>query len=205
GQVVTTSTNDGQQFESEYGFIAIGRKADLSFLGQLSDQLALQPDQSIQIDEFGQTSIEGLYAIGDVTGTPMTANRATMQARIAVEHLIKGQETVLYPSNFIEAVYTNPAVAQIGKMVNDDSLAITIKKEYSELLKTNIRNQTAGFVKICVDKNSGLILGASGFGDHIPDLMALIQVAMNNNISYNDLNKTPLAYPSVSELITNLD
>ncbi len=205
GQVVKTTTIDGRHFESEYGFIAIGRNADLSFLGSLTDQLALNQDGSVHIDEFGQTSIEGIYAIGDVTGTPMTANRATMQARIAVEHMVKGGETILYPANFIEAVYTNPAVAQIGQMVKDDSVAIMIKKEYSELLKTNIRNQTAGFLKICLDKKSGLILGAAGFGDHMPDLMALIQVAMNNNISYEDLKKTPLAYPSVSELITNLD
>lgn len=205
GQTVKTVTSDGQKFESEYGFIAIGRKPDLSFLGNLTDQLELNQDQSVKVDEFGQTNISGLYAIGDVTGTPMTANRATMQARVAVEHMINGTETTLYPANFIEAIYTSPAVAQIGNPEETDQSILAIKKEYSDLLKANIRHKTAGFLKISIDKNSGLILGASGFGDHMPDLMALIQVAMNNNITYKDLNKTPLAYPSVSELITNLD
>jgi pyruvate/2-oxoglutarate dehydrogenase complex dihydrolipoamide dehydrogenase (E3) component len=204
GLQVITSTQYNQPIKSQYGFIAIGRKADLSFLAPDGIKLELSPDQTIKIDQFGQTSQESVYAIGDVTGTPMTANRATMQARVAVEHILAGKETTLYPGFFIEAVYTNPAVAQIGNMDEDEN-AYTVTRHFNELLKTNIRSNTAGLLKLKISKKSGLILGASGFGVNMPDLMAVVQIAMNNNLTYSDLKTMPMAYPSVSELITNLD
>lgn len=200
---VMTHTRDGRTFESEYGFIAIGRKADLSFFDPGSVNIQLSAGDTVKINQFGQTSIPNIYAIGDVTGAPMTANRATMQARVAVEHIINGNGTTLFPGSFIEAVYTNPSVAQIGNM-NPDAESYFIKKEYKELLKSSIRNKTEGILKLKIDKKSNLIRGASGFGVHIPDLMASIQLAMNNNLTFQDLNTTPFAYPSVSELITNI-
>ncbi len=204
GQQVITFTREGKEITSEYGFIAIGRKADLSFIGSKSVTLELNPDQTVSIDQFGETSVPGIYAIGDVSGNPMTANRATMQARVAIEHIIAGKETRFFPGNFIEAVYTNPAVAQIGNMVAEED-AYFVTRHYKDLLKTNIRSNVAGILKLKVSKNSGLLLGASGFGDHMPDLMAIVQVAMNNNLTFADLKAVPMAYPSVSELITILD
>lgn len=203
-QKVVTTTRDGRTFDSEYGFIAIGRKADLSFIAEESMKPRLTEGNTVEVNDFCQTSIPGIYAIGDVTGAPMTANRATMQARVSVSHILRGKESTLFPGAFIEAIYTSPAIAQIGDMSQEED-ALYISKSYNDLLKSNIRHKTEGFLKIKISKTSGLILGAAGYGDHIPDVMAVIQVAMNNNLLYHDINKLPLAYPSASELITSLD
>ena len=77
-QKVVATTLDGRTFESEYGIIAIGRKADLSFIAEESMKPQLTERNTVEVDDYCKTSIPGIYAIGDVTWAPMTANRATM-------------------------------------------------------------------------------------------------------------------------------
>lgn len=199
---VVTKTQAGEKITTAYGFISIGRKADLSFLDE-DYKLALSSENMVVTDEFCQTSEEGIYAIGDVTGVPMTANRAMMQARIAVSHIMSGAESTQRWSHIIEAVYSEPPVASIGNM-NSESHTIIITKPISELVKPNIWGETAGFIKIKVDTRSGLIKGAAGFGKLMPEIMSLIQVAMNNNLTYKDIQKTPMAHPTFSELISEV-
>ena len=200
GQKVVTTLDSGEVIESEYGFISIGRKADLSFLENPSD-LLLTPDNMVQIDEYCRTSQKGIYAIGDLTGAPMTANKATMQARIAVSHILHGAESTLLPAHNIEAVYSEPPVASIGNM-NEEEHAEFISKSLNQLVKPNIWNEAAGFLKIKIDTRSGLIKGAAGYGKNMPEIMAIIQTAMNNDIAYRDIYKIPFAHPTFSEILS---
>lgn len=203
GGRVITITEDGKQYTSDYGFIAIGRKADISYLDDRFEQPELTAQGTIKINQFCQTNLKGIYAIGDVSGTPMTANRATMQARIAVEHIINGDATNIYEEAFIEAVYSVPAVAQIGNMTPDESSNFKTFN-YNDLLKAKIHGISSGVLKLKISKASGLILGAAGFGKEMADLMSIIQLAINNNLTLKDLQKVPMAHPSYSELISSL-
>lgn len=200
GDRVLATTINGNEYEADYGFIAIGRHADLSFFN--SEEISLHiKNNTVEIDPYCQTNIPGIYAIGDATGTPMLANRATMQARIAVQHLLLGDQSKFVEQPFIEAVYTQPQVAQIGNVIpTDDSEIIT--KSFSSLLKTNLLEETAGLLKIKINKTSGKIEGASGFGLYLTEILAPIQIAMHNGLSYKQLQEMPFAHPTVSELIT---
>lgn len=201
GDKVFATSIRGSVFEADYGFIAIGRVPDLSFFepGQLP--LALTEEKMVNTDAFGRTSIPHIYAVGDVTGTPMTANRAAMQARVAVQHILDGDGSKLLPAHFIEAAYTNPPIAQIGDM-GPEAGAEFISKPFSSLLKANIMGEAEGLMKLKVRKADGLILGAAGFGAHFADVLGIVQVAMNNDIPYGKIREIPLAHPSISEILT---
>ncbi len=201
GERVIANTVGGNEYEADYGFIAIGRRADLTFYDASSLALELKND-ALAVNAHCQTNILGVYAIGDATGVPMLANRATMQARVAVAHIVAGEASTLAESPIIEAIYTQPQLAQIGN-VNASDDAIIITKSFSSLLKTNMLDENDGQLKLKINKQTDKIEGAAGFGYAITEVMALIQIAMQNGISYAQLQQVPLAHPTLSELITN--
>lgn len=197
---VIATTASGKEYEADYGFIAIGRTADVSFFDR--EKLALGvKNNAILVNDWSQTNIPNIYAIGDVTGVPMMANRATMQARVAVQHIVHGAQSTLTMSPIIEAVYTQPQVVQIGDMTPTAGAKIIVKS-FGKLLKTNLLNKQEGLLKIKVNEKTGCIEGAAGFGLYITEVLAPVQVAMNAGLTYNDLKNIPLAHPSLSELLT---
>ncbi len=205
GNRVLAETAAGRAYEAEYGFIAIGRKPDLGFAAALPEGEAPATDESgaIITDTYGRTNLEGIYAIGDVTGAPMMANRAMQQARVAVHHIVEGEQSLVLPGHYIEAAYTHPPVGQIGDMTPSDDAEI-LTRRYDRLLKAYLQRETEGLVKLKVDKRRGLILGAAAFGPHATDVLGIVQVAMNQDVKYRDLHRMPLAHPSYSEILTVL-
>ncbi len=200
GKWVIATTDSGKIYEADYGFIAIGRIPDISFFDPETFALNLDGN-AVAVNNRCQTSIPNVYAIGDATGVPMMANRATMQARVAVRHILEGDKSDLFISAIIEAVYTQPQVAQIGDM-QLSSTSKWIEKPLSTLLKANLLGETAGMLKIKVDKRSGRIEGAAGVGLYMTEILAAIQIAMNAGVPYDRLSSIPLAHPSLTELAT---
>lgn len=200
---VEAETVGGARYHADYALLATGRAADLSFYDPAVISFDLKSGKALEINEFCQTSQPGVYAVGDVTGAPMVANRATMQARIAVTHLLHGDAGALRPKPFIEMTYTYPPVGQIGDMQrNPDSFFV--EKPYTSLLKAHLEGDVSGFVRIKVHDHTGLIAGAAAFGQQAPELLGLVQLAMHHGISYHKLRSFPLAHPSYGELLTAL-
>lgn len=200
GEQVVVTTVSGKQYKADYGFIAIGRSPDLSFFDPEKYPIRLEGN-AVAINNRCQTNIPSIYAIGDATGVPMMANRSTMQARVAVRHITRGNNSDLFVSPIIEAVYTQPQIAQIGDMTAS-SRAHFITKPMNNLLKANLLEGTSGLLKIKVDKASSRIQGAAGFGIYMTETLSAIQVAMNAGLPYDSLSTIPLAHPSLAELLT---
>lgn len=200
GERVIAATVSGKKYEADYGFIAIGRSPDLSFFDPEKYPIKLE-GKAIAINNRCQTSIPNIYAIGDATGVPMMANRSTMQARVAVRHIAQGEKSDLFVSPIIEAVYTQPQVAQIGDMTASGRSDFIVKP-MNNLLKTNLLGKASGLLKIKVNKASNRIEGAAGFGIYMTEILSAIQVAMNAGLPYDSLSTIPLAHPSLAELLT---
>lgn len=198
---VEAETVAGLHYQADYAFLATGRAADLSFYDPAVIQFDLTAEKALAIDAFGQTSQPGIYAVGDVTGAPMLANRATMQARVAIMHLLKGAESPLHMKPFVEMSYTYPPVGQIGNMQREPD-AFFVEKHYSSLLKANLEGEISGLLRIKVHDHSGQITGAAAFGQQATELLGMIQLAIHQGIPYHKLRAMPLAHPSYGELLT---
>ncbi len=203
GEVVVARTADGEVYTGSHGFIAAGRRADTTFWHGDSEALLVTPDGAVKIDHYCQTSVPGIYAIGDVTGAPMTVNHAQMQARIAVSHILSGEQGALTPKPIVEAVYTHLPIGQIGE-TNTSEDAYFVVKEYGNLLKAQIEDASEGILKVKVDKRSGRIRGAGAFGEHAIDILSLIQIAMCHGITWEDLQRYPLPHPTYGELLSKI-
>ncbi len=191
----------GERYWGSHGFIAAGRRADVSCWKSEATLLSLTPDGAVKVDEFCRTSVPNVYAVGDVTGVPMTVNQAQMQARVSVGHILNVAEPVMKP--LVEAVYTHLPIGQLGDTAeSEDGLLIT--KPYSGLLKAQMENATNGLLKVKIDKHSGRILGAAAFGPNAIELLSLLQIAMHAGITWKALRQYPLPHPTYSELLSKL-
>lgn len=203
GEEVVAQTSDGKCYRGSHGFIAAGRKADTTFWKGAPEQLTLTSSGAIQINEFCQSSLPNLYAIGDATGAPMTVNQAQMQARVAVQHIVQGSNTTLRLRPLVEAVYTHLPIGQIGDTTPSEG-ALFVRKSFSELLKAQIEEEVRGILKIKVDKRSGQILGAAAFGSHAIEMLGILQVSIHAGITWEALKAYPLPHPTYSELLSKL-
>lgn len=199
GQSVRVVLEDGAELSADYAFLAIGRKADLSSL-QL-DHANVEQHNGIRVDEFCRTNIASIYAAGDVTGAPMTANRAMAMGRLAAKNALSGNEEAINEKWIIEAVYTEPEVAQVGDV--SGAHAKIYKADFKSNQKAHIANTDIGFMKVFVDEQDRLV-GASGIGYHIADLMFSVAVAIRAGMSMAEFKQVVPANPTLSEIFTEL-
>lgn len=204
GTTVRTVAAGGAVFESEYGFIATGRRPDTALLAGADEQPQLDAGGWIATGESGRTSLPGVYAVGDVAGPPLTANHAHLLARRIVAS-IEGNTPGSTPA-IIEAVYTEPQLAHVGPVSELASASgekvRLIVRELSETLIGRIHGDTGGVVKLWVDADTGAIRGAGAFGAHVVELLAPVQLAMEHSIPYARLRETPFAHPATAEVLT---
>jgi len=208
GDDVEVYREDDRKFTAEYAFVAIGRKPDTTKLHLNATSVEVRPDGGVGVNDQCQTSVQHIYAAGDITGGPMLANRAAAQGRIAARTAVQGREHSYHPDWTVEVVYTQPEVAQVGlteSRAKDQGRDISIKKaEYSQNLKANISGHREGFLKIILDQGSGILQGAAAIGDHAGDLLTPISVAIRAGLSLDELSEIAPGNPTLSELIIEL-
>lgn len=219
---VTAELDDGSTRRASHLFLGTGRAGDLSVL----EHATLQPDTHssgafLRVDAEGRSSVPGIWACGDVTGGPLTATRAVLQARRVAAALLAdlvptpgtGQATMttkrrnaLPPTEaagaFMEVVYTEPQLAQLGPVrgfAGRTDLQVR-RKDYSGSVMAGIE-RSAGDLKLWVAAD-GTIAGASAIGPAAAELLAPVQLAMQHGIPADALEAAPFAYPSYAEIVT---
>ncbi len=187
--------------------MAIGRQPDVERLGLDHTGIAYHAKTGIVIEDTCRTTVEHIYAAGDVTGSPMTANRAMAQGRIAARNIVRQTGEEYYPEWGVEAIYTAPEVAQVVLKESDatDELRYRVHRvDYRGRLKAEITERRAGFLKLLTGDTSGSILGAAAVGSHAADLLTPIAVAIRAGLTIDELRQVAPANPTLSELIVSV-
>ena len=158
----------------------------------------------IEVDSQWQTSIPGIYAIGDVIGGVMLAHKASEEGVACVERMITGYGHVNYQA-VPSVVYTHPEIASVGRTeesLNEEGIPI---KTGTFFFKGNGRaltlGDTDGMAKIIAHKDTDRILGVHIIGPQAGDLLAEAVVAMEFAASSEDLSRTFHAHPTLSEVL----
>ena len=186
---------DGSREEAAMAFVAIGRTADLSRLELAAAGLEVGPGRFPAVDSFCQTSVPGLYAVGDAAGGPMVANRATAMARVAGHHAAGAEVAPYNPDAVVAAVYSDPEVAQVGQLDGFGSKRVG----YNAGLKAHLLGEPDGFVELVYDE-SGRVTGGLAVGSHAGDLLAPVALAIQVGATVADLAAIYAAHPTLSEL-----
>ena len=159
--------------------------------------------KGITVNDRFETSVPGVYAIGDVTGGIMLAHAATYQGLHALNSICGQQDSIrfdLIPA----AVFTMPQVATVGlteEQCREQNLEVRcLKSFYRANGKAVSMDEPDGYCKVIVD-NDGKVLGAHIMGAHSSDLIHEIATAMNMGATLDKLQSVIHAHPTLSEVI----
>ena len=203
---VSMESSDKKEVKEKYEVVlmSVGRKPNTEGLNLEKIGVNLDDKKAIEINKNFKTSIDGIYAIGDVAPGPMLAHKAEEEGVACVE-IINGQKTHMNYDTIPAVVYTNPEVASVGK--TEDQLKES-KVEYKVGKFPFMANGRAlttsaseGFVKILADKKTDAILGAHIIGHDAGQLIAEIVTTMEFGGSSEDIARICHAHPTTSEAV----
>ena len=157
----------------------------------------------IIVDETMQTSVAGVYAIGDVNGLCQLAHAASAQGRVALANIL-GQDYTVNLSIMPSAVFTVPELAMVGIGENDSDTPVNVYKAfYRTNGKALAMGETDGIVKIITDENDK-ILGCQVLGPHASDLVQEVTTAMAFGATLTELKTIIHCHPTLSEILISV-
>lgn len=202
GKVVFEKKGKETELETEKVLLAVGRKPNVEGLGL--DEVGIAYDKKgITVTDMMQTSVPGVYAIGDVNGRQMLAHAAEMQGKRAVNSILGLQDDIRFEI-MPAAIFTNPEAACVGKteeLLKAEGVEYICQKHYYRANgKALAMNETEGMLKLLAGKN-GLIIGCHVYGAHAADLVQEVSVLMCRNTTLQQLHDMTHIHPTLSEII----
>lgn len=204
---VTVVTSQGD-YAAEAVLVAIGRRPNVEELNLEAAGVALTPRGFIQVDEYLRAAPH-IWAMGDVAGSPQFTYVSLDDYRIVRDQLFgEGKRTTRDRSLLPTSVFTTPALAQIG-MTETQAAASSHPYEVKRLQtvaipKAKVLGETHGLLKAIVDKETGLILGATLFCPEAHELINLLKLAMDHQVPASALHTQIFTHPTIAEALNDL-
>ena len=194
---------ESQSIEADVVLVSTGRRPYTEGLGLEEAGVAMERGR-VTIDEHFKTSVEGIYAIGDVVRGPMLAHKAEDEG-VAVAEIIAGQHGHVNYDVIPSVVYTYPEVASVGKTEEElKSAGIdykTGKFPFTANGRARANRTTEGSVKVLADAKTDRVLGVHIIGAGAGDMIHEAAVLMEFGGSSEDLARTCHAHPTMSEAV----
>jgi len=192
----------GMKFEDnsmyENVLVCVGRKLNTHGL----EKIGIKLDKGkVIVNDRMQTSVAGIYAVGDIVGRYMFAHSASREGIVAAEN-IAGRKIQMDYSAVPRCTYSEPGVGSVGLTEQDARAKFgdvrTGKFPFSASSKSLIEDERDGFIKIVADR-SGKVLGVHIVGSHATELIGEASLAVQNGLKVEDIIKTIHAHPTVHE------
>ena len=195
-----------QEIKADKVLVATGRAPVVDELGLKEAGVQLTERGFIRINERMETSVKGLYAIGDVAGPPMLAHKGSREGVIVAEVLAEQKHIhFLNYANIPNATYCHPEIASIGlteQQCKEKKLEYKVGKfAFSNNGRARTSGETEGFVKIIRDAKYGEILGAHIIGAHATELIHELVVARENEYTVEEVDLAIHAHPTLAEAV----
>ncbi|HEU4566343.1 MAG TPA: dihydrolipoyl dehydrogenase [Gemmatimonadaceae bacterium] len=185
--------------------VAAGRAPNVESAGLKELGVQLTERGFVKINERFETSVPGVYAIGDVAGPPMLAHKGSREGYVLAEQLAGGHPHPVNYANIPNATYCHPEVASIGlteQQCKERKLEYKVGKfPFSANGRARTSGETEGFVKIIRDAKYGEILGAHIIGSHATELIHELAVARENEFTVEEVDLAVHAHPTLSEAV----
>jgi dihydrolipoamide dehydrogenase len=195
---------DKAELKVDVVLVAVGRRPHVEGLGLKEAGVALDDKGRIATDAHFETSVKGIYAIGDAIAGPMLAHKAEDEG-VAVAEILAGQKPHVNYDAIPGVVYTWPEIAAVGATEEQLRQAGTEyrvgKFPFTANGRARAMNMTDGFVKILADKATDRVLGVHIVGPNAGDLIAELALAMEFGASAEDIARTCHAHPTLNETV----
>lgn len=197
-------STDGKEeaTDCEYVLMAAGRKSNLCGIDHEALGLAIDQKKCIIVDEHQQTSLPGVYAIGDVAGGLQLAHAAYAEGEIALAHILgeERQKAKCTPA----CIYCNPCFASAGLTVDAAKAAGYNPVRGSFAYESNgmaLAEGASGMVFVVADKDTTKTLGVTIVGENASEMIAFGAAAIENETTLEQWERMIVAHPSLSEMV----
>jgi len=203
-KVKIKTSKGSEETEADIVLSAVGITPNLENLGL--EELGITFEKGkILVDEFMKTSVEGIYAIGDIVPGPALAHKASAEGILCVEKIAGNNPHPIRYDNIPACTYTHPEIASVGlteKAAKAAGYEIRIGKfPFTASGKANAAGQKEGFIKLIYDVKYGELLGAHMIGANVTELIAEMVVARNLETTGYEIIKSIHPHPTMSEAI----
>jgi len=202
---VEFETQDGKKKESfDKILVAIGGKPNTKNIGL--EEVGIETDERgfVKVDLVRRTNVKNIYAIGDISGQPMLAHKASHEGRVAAEH-IAGHKTAYEPKAIPAVVFTDPEIAWTGiteAEAKEQGKKVEVAKfpwaASGRAVTLGLKN---GLTKLIIDPENDRILGAGFVGKEAGSMVAEATLAIEMAAVARDLELTIHPHPTLSETI----
>jgi dihydrolipoamide dehydrogenase len=204
---VQAQAKDGKplELEGDRVLVAVGRRPFTDGLGLEEVGVKLDPKaRQIPVDESFRTSVNGVYAIGDIVAGPMLAHKAMEEGVVCVERLAGMKPHVNYDA-IPSVIYTWPEVASVGlteEQVKEKGTQYKVGKfKFAATGRAKAMDEQDGFVKVLTDARTDRLLGVHILGPRASELIAECVTVMEYHGSAEDIARCAHAHPTLSEAV----
>jgi dihydrolipoamide dehydrogenase len=202
GAAGVTVETDGGRLEAEQVLMAVGRAAKVKSVGLEALGVAVERG-FVKVSPRMETSLKGVYAIGDMAGAPLLAHKAMAEGVLAAETIAGRDARPIDYTNVPSCTYCRPQIASIGlseARARETGREITVGKfPFTASGKAVALGDTEGFVKVVADKASGEILGVHILGPEATEIIHEFAVGRTLEATLEEIMHTIHAHPTLSE------
>ncbi|MBX3510189.1 MAG: dihydrolipoyl dehydrogenase [Hyphomonadaceae bacterium] len=203
-EAIVVSNGKEETLKASHAIVAVGITGNIESLGL--EALGAKTERGhIVTDGYGKTNVAGLYAIGDVTGAPWLAHKASHEGVICIEAIAGQKPHPMIKERIPGCTYSHPQVASVGLTEAKAKAAGREVKVGRFPFVGNGRaialGEDQGMVKVVFDAKSGELLGAHMIGAEVTELIQGYVVAMNTETTEHELMETVFPHPTLSEMM----
>ena len=195
--------------ESEELLVAVGRTPNSDLLDLAATGVDVHPDGRVVVDEHQRTSVEGIYAMGDVSSEYQLKHVANHEARVVQHNLLHPDEPISSDHRFVPAaVFSSPQIASVGlteeQAVERGVRYVEAAQAYASIAYGWAMEDTTGFAKVLADPDTGLILGAHVIGPQASSVIQPVIQAMSFGLDARTMARGQYwIHPAMPEVIEN--
>ena len=192
-----------EEIDTKAVLLSVGRAPNFEGLNIESVGIRVEKG-AIVVNEYLETNVEGIYAIGDVNGKSMLAHTASMEGIVAVENIC-GNKTKMDYSKIPSAIYIQPEIASVG-LTEKEAV-----KKYGEIKvgrfpllangKAKVEGQEQGLIKVIVEPRLHEIVGVHIYSSRATDMISELVLAMHLEATAEEMTKAVHPHPTISEII----
>lgn len=193
----------GDILKADMALVATGRQLNIKNIGLENAGVIVTDQGLLKVDEKMETSVPGIYAVGDIASRWWLAHVASHQGIVAASNAT-GHPMRMNYNAVPSVIFTNPEIGTVGYSLED-----AIKNGYRATLgvfpfqalgKSQAAYQTEGFAQVVVDKKTGQVLGAQVVGHEASTLVAEMGIVIANEMTIDDVTHTIHAHPTIAEV-----
>lgn len=201
---LNVTLSDGRVIASDRILVSIGRELCSDGLNLDKVGVAIGKRGEVLVNEWMETNIPGIFAIGDLVGGMLLAHKASAEGKVAVANCIDGEEAMNY--NIVPAgIFTLPEIGTVGlkeSEAKEKGIGIKVGRfNFRGLGKAHAMGEISGMVKVISDEKTKKVVGVHIIGPHATDLIHEAAVAMKIGATYDQIADTIHAHPTLSEAV----